>query len=163
MMNLYELTQGYLNVLNMSDDVDMDDQYIKDTLEMLDTEIHDKADNYVRLIKTLEGECLMLNTLIDDTQKKYDKKAKLINYLKSNLMFMMDALDEREIKTKFANVKIVKNGGIAPMEIDEQNVPIDYMKQIFEIDKQKIRKDIEDGKQLSFATIKERGEHLAIK
>lgn len=163
MMNLYELSQAYLNVLNMSDDAEMDDQYIKDTLELLDSEIHDKADNYVRLIKTLEGECLMLNKLLEETQKKFTKKAKLIDYLKSNLMFTMNALDEKEIKTKFANVKVVKNGGFAPIEIDEANVPIDYMKQTYEIDRQKIRKDIENGKQLTFAHINERGEHLAIK
>lgn len=163
MLNLYELTQEYRNVQNMTDDAELDDQYIKDTLELLDNEIHDKADNYVRLIKTLEGECLMLDKYIEEAQKKQTKKENLIKYLKNNLMECMIALDEKEIKTKFANVKVVNNGGIAPIKIDEQNVSIDYMKQEWVVDTKKIRDDLEKGKELPFAKINERGQHLAIK
>ena len=163
MMNLYELTQGYLNVLNMSDNDELDDEYIHDTLELLDSEIHDKADNYVRLIKTLEGECLMLNKYLDETQKKLTKKENLIKYLKTNLMNCMIALDETDIKTKFANVKIANNGGIQPIKIDRDKVSIEYMKQEWVVDNAKIREDLEKGKELTFATLEDRGQHIVIK
>lgn len=162
-MNLYELTSGYLEILNMSDDSDIDEKTIADTLESIEEEINEKADNYVRLIKALEGDCLVLEDLISKTQKKYTKKLKIIDYLKQNLFDSMNRLGEKNIKTKFADVKIVNNGGMKPLRIDEENVPDEYIKIIPEIDKQKIRKDIESGIELSFAHLEERGQHLAIK
>lgn len=165
MLNLYELTQQYLNVLNYSDDPEFDDQYIKDTLETIDFEIHDKADGYVRLIKTLEGEVLMLDKYIKENTAKKVKKENLIKYLKNNLLDCMVQLDEKEIKTKFANVKVVGNGGLQPLKCDEEKVPIDYMirNEVWTVDKEKIRKELEAGKQLPFAELTERGNHLAIK
>ena len=54
MSNLYQLTNDYETVLNMLYDEDADEQMILDTLEAIEGEIEDKADNYAKIIKELE-------------------------------------------------------------------------------------------------------------
>ena len=55
MSNLYQLTNNYETVLNMLYDEDADEQMILDTLEAIEGEIEDKADNYAKIIKELEA------------------------------------------------------------------------------------------------------------
>ena len=55
MSNLYQLTNNYETVLNMLYDEDADEQMILDTLESIEGEIEDKADNYAKIIKELES------------------------------------------------------------------------------------------------------------
>lgn len=45
-MNLYELTEQYDEVMSLLYDNETDEQTILDTLESIDGEIEDKADNY---------------------------------------------------------------------------------------------------------------------
>ena len=60
-MNLYELTGAYKEILSMFQDENSDQQMLIDTLESLDGAIEDKADNYAKIIKTLEGESDIIN------------------------------------------------------------------------------------------------------
>ena len=54
-MKLYEITQDIQNLIDMVDDIS--EEAFKDTMESLQFELHDKADNYAKIIKTLEAEC----------------------------------------------------------------------------------------------------------
>ena len=69
-------------------------------------------------------------------------------------------------KTKFATnlftFNIAKNGGKQPLTIDG-DVPEEYQKIIKENDNEKIRADLESGKELPFAHLEPRGESLRIK
>ena len=49
------------------------------------------------------------------------------------------------------------------MVVDPERVPDNYKRVVYETDLEKIRKELEDGKQLDFAHLEERGEHLRIK
>ena len=55
-MNLYELTEQYDEVMSLLYDGETDEQTILDTLESIDGEIEDKADNYAKIIKNMLGE-----------------------------------------------------------------------------------------------------------
>ena len=46
MSSIYELTGEYLELMDMLEDEEVDEQTIIDTLEALDGEIENKADNY---------------------------------------------------------------------------------------------------------------------
>ena len=162
-MNLHELSDEYLRILSMTDDDELDEETINDTLETLEMEIEDKAENYSKFIFALEDDMLVIKHNIDKLNKKLEKKSHIIDSLKQNLMFNMNKMEMKEIKTQNGSVKIVKNGGVAPITIDEENVPIDYMKQTFSIDRAKIREELEKGKELTFATMNERGSHIVIK
>ena len=55
-MKLYELTEQYDGVMNLLYDGETDEQTILDTLESIEGEIEDKADNYAKIIKTMTAE-----------------------------------------------------------------------------------------------------------
>ena len=60
MSRLYELTEEYEAVLNMLYDGETEEQIIFDTIEGIEGEIENKADNYAKMIKSMlaDAECI---------------------------------------------------------------------------------------------------------
>ena len=54
MSTLYELSADYQKLLELAEDPDTDAETLADTLEALGGEIEDKADNYARVMKSME-------------------------------------------------------------------------------------------------------------
>lgn len=162
MSNLYELTNNYETVLNMLYDEDVDEQMILDTLESIEGEIEDKADGYAKIIKELLGDAEKIKVekqRLDARQKSFENKAKL---LKDNLQNTLKQIGKPKFKTELFSFSIVGNGGKQALTIDGE-VPEEYTKTIIENDNDKIRADLEAGKELPFAHLEPRGESLRIK
>lgn len=162
MSNLYQLTNNYETVLNMLYDEDADEQMILDTLEAIEGEIEDKADNYAKIIKELEAK----QNARKEEAKRLTESAKVfenrVKALKSNLFNSMKATGKTKFATDLFNFNIVKNGGKQALTIDGE-VPEEYTKTIIENDTDKIRQALEKGKKLPFAHLEPRGERLSIK
>ena len=71
-------------------------------------------------------------------------------------------IGKSKFKTELFSFSIVGNGGKQALTIDG-NVPEEYTKIIIENDTDKIRADLEAGKELPFAHLEPRGESLRIK
>ena len=69
-MKLYELTEQYEEVINLLYDGETDEQTILDTLESIEGEIEDKADNYARIIKNLTAEAEMVKAEADRLNRR---------------------------------------------------------------------------------------------
>ena len=54
-MRLYELAEQWDAVFNMMEDGETDEQVIFDTLQSIEGEIEDKADNYAKMIRNLQA------------------------------------------------------------------------------------------------------------
>lgn len=162
MSNLYQLTNNYETVLNMLYDEDADEQMILDTLEAIEGEIEDKADNYAKIIKELEAK----QNARKEEAKRLTESAKVfenrVKVLKSNLFNSMKATGKTKFATDLFNFNIVKNGGKQVLTIDGE-VPEEYTKTIIENDTDKIRQALDEGKKLAFAHLEPRGESLRIK
>lgn len=162
MSNLYQLTNNYKTVSNMLYDEDTDEQMILDTLEGIEGEIEDKADNYAKIIKELEAK----QNARKEEAKRLTKSAKVFENraktLKSNLFNAMKETGKTNFVTDLFSFNIVKNGGKQTLTIDGK-VPEEYTKTIIENDTDKIRQALEEGKELSFAHLEPRGESLRIK
>lgn len=162
MSNLYQLTNNYETVLNMLYDEDADEQMILDTLEAIEGEIEDKADNYAKIIKELEAK----QNARKEEAKRLTESAKVfenrVKVLKSNLFNSMKATGKTKFATDLFNFNIVKNGGKQTLTIDGE-VPEEYTKTITENDTDKIRQALENGEKLTFAHLEPRGESLRIK
>ncbi len=161
-LSLYQLTNNYEAVLNMLYDEEVDEQMILDTLEAIDGEIEDKADNYAKIIKELEAK---LNARKEEA-KRLTESAKVfenrIKALKSNLFNAMKATGKTKFATDLFSFNIAKNGGKQTLTIDGE-VPEEYIKTITENDTDKIRQALEKGEKLTFAHLEPRGENLKIK
>ena len=162
MSNLYQLTNNYETVLNMLYDEDADEQMILDTLEAIEGEIEDKADNYAKIIKELE----VKQNARKEEAKRLTESAKVfenrVKALKNNLYTAMKAVNKPKFATNLFIFNIVKNGGKQALTIDGE-VPEEYTKTTTENDTDKIRQALDDGKELPFAHLEPRGESLRIK
>ena len=166
-MTLYDITGEYLRLYNLMTDEDLmetEDDAIKDTLESLNYDLADKSAGYVHVIKQLDMEVDECDRAIEFFKHKKEVRQNNVKRLKEALLNAMDIAGLKELKAGSYTLKIAKNGGKAPLEIpDESLVPERFMKIKYEPDKELIRKTIEDGTELPFAEIKERGRHLSIK
>lgn len=162
MSNLYQLTNNYETVLNMLYDEDADEEMILDTLEAIEGEIEDKADNYAKIIKELESK----QNARKEEAKRLTESAKVfenrVKALKSNLFNSMKATGKTKFATDLFSFNIAKNGGKQTLTIDGE-VPEEYTKTITENDTDKIRQALEKGEKLTFAHFEPRGESLRIK
>ena len=164
MASLYQLTTEYQALLDLGDSDDPEDQEaFLTTLEGLDYELDLKADSYAAVIMQLNGRAEMIKKEIDRLKGIQNAITKNVDRMKDVLKNSMEITGRTDIKTDLHSFKIVKNGGVAPVEITEDAVPDKYKRVIVEIDKAKIREALEAGETFSWAKLGERGTHLRIK
>ena len=163
MATLFDIQGEYLRLYELAIDEE-DPQAFLDTLESLNADLAEKSAGYVSVIKQLDMESDECDKVIEAFKHKKEVRQNNIKRMKEALLGAMDTAGLTEIQAGNYTLKIAKNGGKAPLEIpDESLVPERFMKIKYEPDKELIRKTIEDGTDLPFAEIKERGRHLTIK
>jgi len=164
-MTLYELTNDYINLLALAEDPDTDPEVLADTLEGLDGQLEDKADNYAKVIRQIESDVNGLKAEIERLQARKTAAQNNIDRMKANLEQMMIATDKTKFKTELFSFGIQKNP--AKVVMDEQyieNVPEEYLKyKDPEIDRKKIAEDLKAGKDLNGIAHLEQSESLRIR
>jgi len=162
MSTLYEITGDYLRLLEMlEEEENIDLQAFADTLEGIEGEFEIKADGYARVLKELAAEAGKYDAEIQRMTARRDSLNNRSKMLKQHLYESMKATGKTKFKTDLFSFNIQRNGGTQPMEVYELCVTRAYMKMV--PDNAKIRKALEDGKELKFAVLKERGDHLVIR
>lgn len=162
MGTLFELTNEFRALYELMTEPDTDEQIISDTLEGLKGELEVKGAGYVSVINQLQMEADKADELSKAFKAKADTRKNNINRMKDMLKTAMSEIGTNTIEAGDYTIKLQKNGGKQPMIVDGE-VPNDYLKVIYEQDKDKIRKALEDGEELSFAHLEERGKHIVIK
>ena len=162
-MTLFNLTDNYKKLVDMASE---DDPAFKDTLEAVIGEIEVKADDYAYVITAIDNQ-------IEAAEKEEKRIEAIKDSLKNNkkqmqerLLMAMNTLGKKEISTDFHRFKVVNNGGVRPLKIDEEDlskIPQKYKKVVEEIDKEAIRKDLDSGIELTIAHYEERGQRVSIK
>lgn len=161
-MTLYELSNQYELLLDMLSDPNEDEEVIIDTIDAIKGEIEVKADGYGKIITMMNSNVKAIDEEIKRLQAKkqvLDNRTKL---LKNNVYGVMKQMEVNKIKTDLFTFSIQKNGGVLPLEIVGE-VPDNYTKITYEVDKDKIRNDLQKGKELEFARFGDRGESLRIR
>jgi hypothetical protein len=162
MDNLYELTNDYLTLMEFADSTDPDDEQVfLDTLEGLMGAVEAKADSYAAVISHMDAHEDLLQKEIDRLTAKKTAISNNKKRMKDSLQSAMIAMDQKTIKTDLHTFRVQKNGGKQPLDIFG-DVPDKFQKIVYEPDKDLIRKALENGEELEFAVLKERGEHLVI-
>lgn len=165
-MNLFELTGQYLALMEMMEDPDTDPQAVADTLESIEGEIEDKADAYAAIRTELNGK---INTIKGEVERLKKLSAVIENNVKrmeGSLELAMRATGKTKFKTALHSFGIVKNGGLAPLEVDEEDatkLPPEFQKITITADNKAIRDYLAAGNALKWARLGERGERLSIR
>lgn len=164
METLYQLSDEYEQLMELAISTDpSDEQAFADTLAGLTAVINTKMDDYAVVMTHLKGRSEMIQAEIERLQAMKQAIDNHEKRMKATMLHVMtEKLNQRKIQTDLHTFTVCKNGGKQPMEITGE-VPDNYKRIVYETDLEKIRKELEDGKQLDFAHLEERGEHLRIK
>ncbi len=164
-MKLYELTEQYEGVVNLLYDGETDEQTILDTLESIEGEIEDKADNYARIIKNLTAEAEMAKAEADRLDRRRKSLEARADWLKRTLKANMEFIGKTKFKTALFSFSISKNGGKQPMTITENlgEIPNKFLiQQDPLVNKEAVRELLKD-KEVEWAHLEPYGTHLNIR
>ena len=127
-MTIYELTDQYRQLLELAEDPDTDITVFQDTMEGLEGEIEEKAENYGRVIRELEGRAAALDAEIERMTKLKVAAKRSIMWMKEALQFAMEGTGKTKIKTDHFAFTIATNGGKQPMRVsdDINDIPEEF-------------------------------------
>lgn len=166
MPSLYEFTQDYQKLLDFASECELndpdDEQTFLDTLEGLKGSIEVKADNCAAIIRELQAESEKFEKEADYFHARANALFNASERLKKYVKEQLESIDMTEVKGERYIIKVQKSGGKRKLQITGE-VPDRFLKVIYEPDKDKIRKALEEGEDLNFAYLEPQGTHLRIK
>lgn len=164
-MTLYELTEDYMNLLELAEDPDIDEQAFTDTLEGIEGALEDKAEGYAKVIRTLEGDAAACDAESKRLRNKKQTIENNIKRMKAALQYAMQATGKTKFKTALFSFGIQKNP--AAVVIDEgyiENIPDRFLiPQDPQIDKKAIKEALKAGEVLEGIAHLEQTESLRIR
>lgn len=150
-MNLYELSSNYRAIQEM----DLDEETLRDTLDSIIGEVEPKAENIVKWIRNLKGE----NTAIKEEETRLkNKRITNENKIKALSLYLEDFLKNSgltRLKTGLFTLSIQNNP--PSLEIyDATLIPDKYLiEQLPTIDKQAIKELLKQGIEVPGAELKQ--------
>lgn len=165
MNTLYGLTEQWEAVADMFYDGETDEQTIFDTLEAIEGEIEDKADNYAKLIRNMMADA---DSLKNEEDRLYSRRKSLENHakrLKETLQANLESIGKTKFKTALFTFSVVNNGGMQPLTITDniEDIPGKYLiPQPPVVNKDAVRALLAD-KEVEWAHLEPRGKSLRIK
>lgn len=113
-MKLYELSELYVGLLNQIEDGDLELEQMEDALNVIQGEFNAKAENVVKMIKSLE---YSIEAVKSETKRLGDQKKRLersVDSLKSYLLDNMNRTGATKIKSDLFSIGIRNN----PISVD---------------------------------------------
>ena len=145
-MKLYELTENYLQLLEMAED--MDPELIRDTLESIEESIAEKAENTAKLIKSLEADVKAIKEeekRLADRRKALEKK---IENIKDYLQEQLELAGIDKVKRPTITVSI-QNNPPSVRVVNEELIPSHFMiPQPPKLDKKGILEKLKNGEKV---------------
>jgi seryl-tRNA synthetase len=140
-MTLFEIKEQFKSLMEL----DLDDQTLADTLESLEFDFEEKADNIAYIIKTLKAEAEAIKNEAKTLQERAKNKEINADRLKDYLLKTMLDLDKKKIETTRNVITIKKNPPSVATLTDFYNG--EYMKEVVEVklDKAKLKEDLKAG------------------
>ena len=144
MSNLFDLSTDYQQLYDLIAEQE-DEQILKDTLASINDAIEDKADGYVAVIKTLEGD----NKAIDEEIKRLRQRKT------SNQNGVMEQTGKEKFKTALNSYSIANNPPSLDIT-DESLIPKQYyIEQQPKLDKKELLKVVKDGLEIKGVELKQ--------
>ncbi len=119
MSTLYELTGNYVTLMDMLDDPEVDPITLMDTLDAVEGELDEKAENYGRIIRNLEAEAKALKEEADRLSRRKQTIDNNIDSLKKRLQMAMELTNRPKIDTPLFKFYIQKNAPSVVLDVDD--------------------------------------------
>ena len=165
MASLYELTGQFASLQEMMEDGDTDMDAVMDTMEALDFEIEAKADGYAKIIRNLTSDILGIQTELTRLASKKSALEHNIDRLRTALKNAMEATGKTKFKTELFSFCVANAPAAVVLDAKTlEDIPAEYLiEQEPKIDRQKLKTDIQSGKDLEGIAHLEQGKSLRIK
>lgn len=152
-MKLYEIAENYKNLIDLVEAGEVDTEILKSAMEQVEGTLIEKLENTTKVIKGLEGD---IKALKDEEKRLSDRRKALENNvtsLKDYMTSCMRLADIKKVKGTLFSFNIQKNR--ASLKIDTDRIAEGYKVQVitYEVDKDKIKADIEAGEVVEGAEI----------
>lgn len=149
-MNLYELSQNYLAV----QDMDLEPETLKDTLDSIEEAFEDKAENIAKWIRNLEAD----KKAFEEEEKRFkEKKQAADNRIKSLKLYLEDNMrltGKTKFKAGFFSFAIQNNPPSVEV-FDEALIPKQFLiEQPVKIDRAGIKEFLKAGEEVPGAELK---------
>lgn len=150
-MNLYELSLSFQEVQNM----DLDPEVMKDTLDSIGGTFENKAENMAKLIRNLESDRLAYKEEEDRLKTKRQAVENKLKWLKTYLKDCTKLTGKTKFKSGIFNFSIQKN----PVSVNINNkkiLPEDYLiPQSPKVNNTLLKKALKDGIEVPGAELKQ--------
>lgn len=123
-MKLYELTTAYNNVLEMAEELDQ--ETLLDTLESIQENIEDKAENTAKIIRSLQADAKAIKAeeaRLTDRRKAIESK---VSSIETYLQEQLEMVGIDKIKRPTLTVSLQKNPASVSI-VDESLIPDDFL------------------------------------
>ncbi|MEX2955522.1 siphovirus Gp157 family protein [Staphylococcus pasteuri] len=154
MSNLFDLKNDYKQVYDLIAGQE-DEQILKDTLDSINDALEDKADGYVAVIKSLEGDNSAIDEEIKRLRQRKTSNQNGIKRLKETLQEVMEETGKEKFKTALNSYSIANN----PPSLDVQDdslIPKEYwISQSPTLNKKDLLKDIKAGTEIKGVELKQ--------
>lgn len=165
-MTLIDHTEEWLrlsNAMNSTEDGEVSEE-AEALMQEIEKDLASKVDGCVGYMEELRVSRTVCLDMADKYQKKADAWNKKMEWMKHRLLCCLHRMGTTELATAMHRLKITANGGVQAIELTADAIPKEYIKvkETSGPDFEKIRADLQAGKQLGFAKLKDRGVHLRI-
>lgn len=162
---LYANQEAIKCLLQRVEDGEFTSEDVADTIEALNGTIEQNCDDIATVMLSQEDEMQYLQSEIDRLARRKDDISYSYSILRNGLQSYLKGKGVKKVHTNNYDFSVCKNGGKQPIEItaDVYDIPQEYCIFIPKPNTDVIRKALENGQELEFAHLKERGEHLRIK
>lgn len=150
-MNLYELSLAFQEVQNM----DLDPEVMKDTLDSIEDAIESKAENIAKLIRNLEFDVSAYKEEEDRLKTKRQATENKVKWLKTYLEDNMKMTGKTKFKSGMFNFAIQKNPASVNIT-DEKAIPEEFLiQQPPKVDKTSLKEILKRGIEVPGAELKQ--------
>lgn len=152
MPSLFDLSTDYQQVYDLIAEQE-DEQILKDTLASINDAIEDKADGYVAVIKTLEGDNKAIDEEIKRLRQRKTSNQNGVKRLKESLQEVMEQTGKEKFKTALNSYSIANNPPSIEV-VNESLIPKSYwVEQAPKLNKKEILSDIKNGVEIKGAEV----------
>lgn len=150
-MNLYELSVAFQEVQNM----DLDPEVMKDTLDSIEDAVENKAENIAKLIRNLESDVSAYKEEEDRLKTKRQSTENKVKWLKTYLEDNMKLTGKTKFKSGMFNFSIQKNPASVNIT-DERIIPDKFLiQQPPKVDKTSLKEALKNGIEVPGAELKQ--------
>jgi predicted nuclease with TOPRIM domain len=155
-MKLYELTDNYMQLVEMADQ--LDEETFRNTLESIQDSIEDKVENTAKVIKSIEADVLAIKEEEKRLKERRQALEKKIDNIKDYLKEQLEKAGIDKVKRATFTVSIQNNPPKAEI-VDEKSLPLEFMiPQPAKVDKRAILEKLKSGEHVpGAALVQEKG------